>query len=196
MDPEDHNARDPVLVPQDPLSAWLAPLGRVVSLAFLFITAITFLEVVLRYGFNAPTQWVHETTIALTAICFAFGGAYCLALDRHIRVVLIYDALSPALRRWFDVGISVIGALACALMAWAAWSLAFKGFVSAGGEFRLETSGSAWNPPTPAIVKAVLFVTLCVMCLQFALQAIRHLRRDPAEETPHPIESAETIDDV
>ncbi|SHI35660.1 TRAP transporter small permease subunit [Wenxinia saemankumensis] len=196
MDPEEHNARDPVLVPQDALSAWLVPLGRVVSLAFLFITAITFLEVVLRYGFNSPTQWVHETTIALTAICFAFGGAYCLALDRHIRVVLIYDALSPAMRRWFDVAISIVGAMACALMAWAAWSLAYRGFVSAGGQFRLETSGSAWNPPTPAIVKAVLFVTLVVMCAQFTLQAIRHLRRDPHAEPPRPVASAGNVEDV
>ena len=196
MEPEEHNTRDPALVPQDALSAWLVPLGRIISLAFLFITAITFLEVVLRYGFNAPTRWVHETTIATTAVCFAFGGAYCLALDRHIRVVLIYDALSPGMRRWFDVAISVVGALACALMSWAAWDLAYKGFVSAGGQFRLETSGSAWNPPTPAIVKAVLFTTLCVMCVQFTLQAIRHLRRDPNAEPQRPAAGAGTVDDV
>ena len=184
------------MVPQDALSAWLAPLGRIVSLAFLFVTAITFLEVVLRYGFNSPTQWVHETTIATTAVCFAFGGAYCLALDRHIRVVLLYDALSPGARRWFDVVISIVGALACALMAWASWDLAHGGFVSAGGDFRLETSGSAWNPPTPAIVKAFLFGTLCVMCVQFALQAVRHLRRDPRDEAPRTPASAGNVEDV
>ncbi len=196
MDAEEHTARDPLLVPQDGLSAWLVPMGRVVSLAFLFITAITFLEVVLRYGFNAPTRWVHETTIALTAVCFAFGGAYCLALDRHIRVVLIYDALSPGLRRWFDVVICIVGALACGLMAWVAYDFAYKGFFNASGQFRLETSGSAWNPPTPAIVKAILFLTLCVMCAQFVLQAIRHLRRDPHAEAEHPVQSAGNTPDV
>lgn len=183
MEP-DQGTRDPALVPQDPLSAWLVPLGRIISLAFIFVTAITFFEVVMRYAFNAPTRWVHETTIATTAVCFAFGGAYCLALDRHIRVVLLYDALSPGVRRWVDVAICVVGALACALMAWAAWGLAYGGFVSAGGDFRLETSGSAWNPPTPAIVKAFLFGTLCVMCVQFTLQALGHLRRDPHAQTP------------
>lgn len=175
-------ARDePVAVPQDPLSAALARLGRPVALAFLFVVAATFYEVVARYVFNAPTFWAHETTTAVVGVCFAFGGAYCVATDRHIRVVLLYDAMGPRTRRVFDVIISTVCAAACALMAWAAWDLAFKAFFRPDGSFRLETSGSAWNPPTPAIVKAVLFVMLCLMTVQFALQAIRHARRDPLE---------------
>lgn len=175
--------RDDALVPQDPLSRLLVPLGRPISVAFLLITAFTFVEVVMRYVFNMPTRWVHETTIALSAICFAFGGAYCLAVDKHIRVIVVYDAVSPRVRRWLDVGISLIGSLACLLMAWAAWGLASKAFWAPTGEFRLETTGSAWNPPFPAIVKAVLFVTLCLMAVQFMLQLVQHLRRDPADDT-------------
>jgi C4-dicarboxylate transporter, DctQ subunit len=181
MTPEEAGRHEPVIVPQDPLSRLLVPLGRPLGIAFLLVTAFTFFEVVMRYVFNAPTVWVHETTIALTAICFAFGGAYCLGTDRHIRVVLLYDAAGPRVRRWLDVAISLVGAVACALMAWAASDLAYKAYYTPQGEFRLETSGSAWNPPTPAIVKAVLFVTLCVMCLQFLLQAFRHLRRGPTD---------------
>ena len=185
MEPEE-SQRDESVVPQDPLSTWLAPLGRPVSIAFLVVTAITFYEVVMRYVFDAPTSWVHETTIAVTGVCFAFGGAYCLAVDKHIRVVLVYDALSPGVRRWFDVVISLVGCAACALMAWAAWGLASKAFWMPSGVFRLETTGSAWNPPTPAIVKAVLLGMLCVMTIQFALQAIRHLRRPPAHSRHGP----------
>ena len=180
MTPEE-GREEPLAVPQDPLSRLLVPLGWPVGIAFLFVTAFTFFEVVMRYIFNAPTMWVHETTIALTAICFAFGGAYCLATDRHIRVVLLYDAAGPRVRRWLDIAISLVGAASCALMAWAAWDLAYKGFFTPQGEFRLETSGSAWNPPTPAIVKAALFLTLCAMCLQFLLQGFRHIRRDPGD---------------
>ena len=172
---------EPADIPQDALSRLLMPLGPPVAIAFLLITAFTFYEVVMRYIFNAPTIWVHETTIALTALSFAFGGAYCLATDRHIRVVLLYDSAGPRTKRWLDVAISLVGAAACALMAWAAWSLAYKAFYTPTGDFRLETSGSAWNPPTPAIVKAVLFIVLCVMCVQFILQAVRHFRRDPTD---------------
>jgi C4-dicarboxylate transporter DctQ subunit len=165
----------------DPLSRLLLPLAPVFAAAFLLITASTFYEVVARYVFNAPTIWVHETTTALTALCFAFGGAYCLGTNRHIRVVLLYDAVSPRVRYMLDIAISLVGAAACALMAWAAWSFAYKAFFMPTGQMHLETSGSAWNPPTPAIVKAALFIILCVMCIQFLLQAIAHLRRGPTD---------------
>lgn len=173
---------DPPDVAQDPLSAALLPFGQFFGMAFLLITAFSFFEVVMRYGFNAPTEWVHETSTAMTAVCFVFGGVYCLATDRHIRVVLIYDFVSPRVRRIMDIVISIVGTAATGLMAWASWPLAYKSFFRPTGEFRLETTGTAWNPPTPAIVKTFLFLMLCVMCVQFALQTIRHIRRDPLSD--------------
>ena len=182
QEPESERPARPGDIPQDPLSRFLIPLGPPFAIVFIFVTLFTFYEVTMRYLFNSPTMWVHETTTAMTAICFAFGGVYCLASDRHIRVVLIYDSLTPAIRKWVDVAISIIGFAACALMAWAAWGLAYKSFFAPDGRFRLETSGSAWNPPTPAIVKSFLFVMLCLMCLQFLLQLVRHLRRPGTAE--------------
>ncbi|MER0237660.1 TRAP transporter small permease [Fulvimarina sp. MAC8] len=172
-------------IPQDPLSALLTPAGWLFAVMFLFVTAFTLYEVLMRYAFNAPTFWVHETTTAMTALCFAFGGAYCLGTDRHIRVVLIYEAVSPRFRRILDICISIVGTAACALMAWAAYGLSYKAFFTPSGSFRLETSGSAWNPPTPAIVKTFLFITLCAMTIQFALQGIGHFRRKPTDELHH-----------
>lgn len=190
------SGRDQFGTPQDHLSAVLAPLARPVSIIFVFITVFTFYEVVMRYLFNAPTFWVHETTTALAAVCFAFGGAYCVAIDKHIRVVLIYDTVSPNIRRWLDVCISLIGCASCSLMSWAAWGLVAKAFWMPSGDFRMETSGSAWNPPTPAIVKAVLFVMLCIMAVQFLLQAIRHVRRDPRQESQSGAPGEETPENV
>lgn len=137
----------------------------------------------MRYAFNAPTSWVHETTSAMTAVCFAFGGVYCLAIGKHIRVDLIYDAIPPAARRWLDIALCIVGFLACALMSWAAWSLAHRAFYTSAVTFRPETSGSA-SPPYSSDLKAVLFVMLCIMTVQFALQAIRHFRRDPYDGPP------------
>lgn len=188
-----HQPRD---VAQDPVSAVLMPLAPIFAVAFLLITIFSFYEVVMRYVFNAPTIWVHETTIALTALCFTYGGAYCLGTDRHIRVVLLYDAVSPRVRRILDILISLAGAAACALMAWAAWSFAHKAFFMPGGQFRLETSGSAWDPPTPAMVKAFLFILLCVMCLQFLLQAVKHVRRDPTIDAHHGVPGEGPFEDA
>ncbi|AWK88764.1 TRAP transporter small permease subunit [Azospirillum thermophilum] len=167
--------------PTDRLSAVIAWIGRYLCILFIVSTAVSVYEIVMRYLFNSPTVWVHETTTTLTAICFAFGGAYCLATDKHIRVVLIYDHVGPRVRRWMDIVISLVGAGVCGLMAYASWGMAWKSLFTPSGAFRIETSGSAWNPPSPALLKPFLFLILVVMTLQFLLQMWRHIRRPPGD---------------
>lgn len=159
-----------------PLGRAVNAIGALFALAILASAAILILEVVLRYGLNRPTIWAHETVIFLTATSFVFGGLFVAARDGHIRVVLIYDALPPRLRRAFDVAISVANAAACAAFAWAAWSVLQRAAWTPAGDFRLETSGSAWNPPTPGLLKLFLLVILVVMAIQFAILALAYAR--------------------
>lgn len=44
------------------------------------------------------------------------------------------------------------------------------------GEFRLETSGSAWNPVYPGLLKVFLLVVLVALALQFVVLAINYAR--------------------
>jgi len=47
------------------------------------------------------------------------------------------------------------------------------------GAWQLERSGTSWNPPFPALIKAVILVACVVMMVQTVLHvvhAIRHLR--------------------
>lgn len=159
-------------------------LGRIVNtvgtgfaLAILSCAGILFLEVILRYGFNRPTVWAHETVIFLTACSFVFGGLYAAARNAHIRVVLIYDQLSASARRIMDVGISAACSLACACFAWASWTSVARAVWTPSGALRLETSGSAWNPPTPGLTKVFLLVVLLLLALQFAVLAVNYLRK-------------------
>ncbi|MCK0103280.1 TRAP transporter small permease [Pseudohalocynthiibacter sp. F2068] len=151
--------------------------GIVFAIAILSSAAILFLEVILRYGLNRPTIWAHETVIFLTACSFVFGGLYVASRNAHIRVVLIYDQLGAAKRRRFDVAISVACSFACAVFAWASWQSVVRAVWTPTGDFRLETSGSAWDPPTPGLVKVFLFIVLILMALQFAILAFNYLRK-------------------
>ena len=150
--------------------------GIIFALAILTSAAILFIEVVLRYGFNRPTIWAHETVIFLTACSFVFGGLYVASRNAHIRVVLIYDRLSVAKRRIFDVSISIACSFACGFFAWASWKSVARAVWTPAGDIRLETSGSAWDPPTPGMVKVFLFLVLILMALQFAVLAFNYLR--------------------
>lgn len=158
-------------------------LGRIIDRlaivpAFGLVVAMLILiqEVALRYVFNRPTIWAHETTVFLCAISFVYGGLLCTARDRHIRVVLIYDLLPPVARRMADILISAICGISCAAFSWAAWQMVKRAAWRPDGSFHLESSGSAWNPSYPGVLKILLMVALAVMALQFAILAINYAR--------------------
>lgn len=169
--------RDPGAAPESgALGRAINALGVVFAIGILCSAGILFAEVILRYVFNRPTVWAHETVIFLNACAFVFGGLYVAARDAHIRVVIFYDNLRPMVRRWFDVAISLACALSSGFFAWAAWKSVEKAAWTPQGAFRLETSGSAWNPPTPGLLKIFLFVILVVLTVQFVLLALNYLR--------------------
>lgn len=152
-------------------------IGILFALGILLSAGLLFYEVLMRYVFNAPTKWVHETVVFLSAIAFVFGGLYVAAIDKHIRVVLFYDNLTTGMKRAFDVAISLACFVASVFFAWAAWLSVERAAWTPQGDFRLETSGSAWNPPYPGILKIFLFVILVLLAIQFAVFTINHLRR-------------------
>jgi TRAP-type C4-dicarboxylate transport system permease small subunit len=164
-----------------PESGWLGKIvdkvGIVFALGILASMAILINEIVLRYVFNEPTNWAHETTIFLCGTAFIYGGLYCTVRDKHIRVVLIYDMVPAGVRRVFDFVISVISAVASGMFAWAAWVMVKRAAFMPDGSFRLERSGSAWDPVFPGLLKVFLFVVLVLMAIQFLVLAVNYMRR-------------------
>lgn len=161
---------------QTPLDRIIEKLGRPFSYIFALSCIVIVYEVVARYVFNAPTKWGHDTTTLLCALCFFYGGAYCLARNTHIRIVLIYDKVSPKIRRFLDIFINFTGVVWGCFLIYAAKSMVQKSWFSPNGELRLETTASAWDPPFPAYIKAFLAIMLVVMTLQFVLKLIQAIR--------------------
>ena len=62
------------------------------------VTAAVLYEVVARTVFGAPTSWGNETTIYLSAMAYLLAGGYALLYRRHVRIDVIYEALSPRTR--------------------------------------------------------------------------------------------------
>ncbi|BDA83627.1 hypothetical protein Sa4125_11690 [Aureimonas sp. SA4125] len=152
-------------------------IGYIFAAAIVASAAALLFEIFMRYVLNSPTNWVHETSIFLCAIAFIYGGLFCAARDSHIRVVLIYDALGPRLRVVFDVIIYIISAISAAFFAWASWLMVATSFWNPNGTFHMEGTGSAWNPPTPALLKGFLLIVMIVLSIQFIVLAVNHARR-------------------
>jgi len=149
-------------------------LGWAIFLAF----AITVYEVISRYVFNSPTFWAHESTTFLIAAIFLIGGPIALARDKHIRVRMFYDAVSPTGRRWLDIVNSVIAMVFFAGLAYAGWIMSWKATHSPSGEIRFEGTGTSWNPPTPAMLKIMVLICVSLMFVQSLLHLIKAIRRD------------------
>jgi TRAP-type mannitol/chloroaromatic compound transport system permease small subunit len=123
-------------------SAKIDRLSRAIGdrLAWLFLISagLTCLEVFLDWVFRAPTIWVHDTTIMMSATCFLLGGAYALERRDHIRITFVYDMMSPALQRWCDRLTLTLTLIYLAALLWFVAKQAWQSVLL------VEMSGRAW----------------------------------------------------
>jgi TRAP-type mannitol/chloroaromatic compound transport system permease small subunit len=149
-------------------------LGERLCYLYLVAVAITAYEVVMRYLFNAPTAWAFELTILLCAISYLLSGGYVTAQRKHIAITPVYDMMPPRVRWWLDLLAMLTGILAMGLLVWAAWRPAVQAVRI------VERTGSAWNSPSPAIIKPLLAIGALLIVLQLLVQVLRHLTGRPA----------------
>ncbi|NVK34880.1 MAG: TRAP transporter small permease [Rhodobacteraceae bacterium] len=166
---------------RSPLDSAIAMSSKLFAWAIFLAFIVSVYEVISRYVFDSPTYWAHETTTFLIAAVFLIGGPIALARDKHIRVRIIYDAVSASTRRWLDVLNSLIAMLFFAGLGHAGWTLMWKATHTPTGAIHFEGTGTAWNPPTPALLKIIIFVCVCLMFVQSFLHLIEALRRKTPE---------------
>lgn len=159
-----------------PLDRGIRRAGQGVAWLVFLAMLVSVFEVVMRYGFNAPTEWAHETTTFLVASIFALGGPYALATNRHIQIRILLDRLSPRKRGWLELLNLTLGILFCAAIGYAAWVLAYNATHAPDGSWRLETSGTSWNQPLPAFTKIVVLISIALMALQQVVRIATHRR--------------------
>lgn len=176
---EIHPAEPPVEI-RSRLDGVVAAAAKPLSWAIFIAFAVSVYEVIARYVFDSPTFWAHETTTFLIAAIFLVGGPIALSRDKHIRVRMVYDAVSPAARRWLDIANSIIAMIFFAGLGYAGWIMAWKATHTPGGDIHFEGTGTAWNPPTPALLKILILICVVLMFVQSALHLIRALRGDTA----------------
>lgn len=147
--------------------------GEKVCYVYLASVAIIGFEVTARYLFGAPTIWAHESVIALSALGFVFGGVYALQRGAHIRIDVVLLLLPARWRRAVEILNHLIIVAYLSIFIYACWLVAERS-VS-----QWETSASAWNQPTPVLIKSALVVGSLAMLLQALAFLVRLLRGQP-----------------
>ncbi len=77
--------------------------GRAVSLVAILFTAITIMDVLMRYFFNDPTRWAFDVSKQLYGFYFILLGGYALRHKAHVRVDLLVEKFSRPVQRWIDI---------------------------------------------------------------------------------------------
>jgi TRAP-type mannitol/chloroaromatic compound transport system permease small subunit len=154
-------------------------LGERLCYLYLAAVVITAYEVVMRYLFAAPTTWAFELTILLCAICYLLSGGFVTAQRKHIAITSVYDLMPARIRWWLDLLAMLTGILAMGLLVWAAWRPAVQAVTI------VERTGSAWNSPSPAIIKPLIAIGAALIVLQLLVQMIRHLLGRPSPQSPN-----------
>jgi TRAP-type mannitol/chloroaromatic compound transport system permease small subunit len=87
----------------DKIDAVNEQIGRLVSWIVIFLVAVVFIDVVMRYALNTSFVFTQELEWHLFGFIFLMGAAYTLLYDQHVRVDVIYQRLSTKARAWVNL---------------------------------------------------------------------------------------------
>ena len=149
----------------DALSEWT---GKAVSFLILGLALVIGYEVVMRYGFNRPTVWVHEFSVMLFGTAMIISGAYVLRFNGHIAMDIVYGMLSERHKAIMDVITFFLLTLPFILvLLWFGGERAWKSLLT------LEQDSTQWAPPMYP-----LRIMLPIGAFLFLLQSLAKLARD------------------
>ncbi|MER9655255.1 TRAP transporter small permease subunit [Mesorhizobium sp. M0152] len=83
---------------------WLVRVtGELVAYWAVLAVFAYYYEVVARYIFNSPTNWVHESMFLMFGMQYMLAGAYAYRDETHVRVDIVYSHLSVRGRAVCDI---------------------------------------------------------------------------------------------
>lgn len=104
----------------DRLEEWI------ISLMLLAMTALTFLQVVMRYVFNSGLSWALELTTVFFAVMIFVGISYGVRVGSHIGVDALVKMLGPQPRRAVSILAVLLSLLYIALVLTGATTYVLK----------------------------------------------------------------------
>lgn len=152
--------------------------SRIAMIATAGIVLIMFYEVVSRYVFAKPTLWANELSLWTAGFVFLFAGLYAMQQRSHIRIYIIYDLMPRWLRKIADV--------ASVLLIWVfAFAMIWGGYDDAKSKLlRMETYGTAWDPPIPATLYPAILIIVTLVAIQALSNLIADWNKAPESHTP------------
>lgn len=149
----------------DHISNWS---GKIASFLILAMIVIVGYEVVLRYVFDRPTLWAHESAQFVFGAMSIMGGAYVLYRGAHVKMDVVYSRCSPRKKAILDLITAPIFFCFAVVLLWTSGEIAWESLQE------LERSNSQWRPPIYPI-KMLIPVAALLLLLQGIAKFVRDI---------------------
>lgn len=127
------------------------------------------IEVIMRYGFDAPTEWAFDLTYMLYGSLFMLGAGYALARKAHIRTDMVYQRLPVKWQGRIDAALYICfffpGMIFFLFSSWEYFLTSWR---------QGEIAVGAWSPPLYPF-KAVLPVSAALLLMQGISELLKSL---------------------
>ena len=105
---------------EPPILGWLRRRADNVAVALIATMFVSFLlQIVFRYVLNRPLGWSEEVTVLCWVWVILWGASFIVADEDEVRFDILYNAVSPNVRRVFTIiaGVALIVLIALSLPA-------------------------------------------------------------------------------
>jgi TRAP-type mannitol/chloroaromatic compound transport system permease small subunit len=92
--------------------------GEYVAYWAIIAVFVYYYEVLARYVFNSPTNWVHESMFLMFGMQYMLCGAYAYYEDQHVRVDVVYSQFSTRGKALADIVTSIFFFIFVGVMFW------------------------------------------------------------------------------
>jgi len=143
--------------------------GKFSGYLVLLCTLISAGNAIIRYLFNYSSNGWLEIQWYLFGFIVLLGASYTLKLNEHVRVDLVYGAVSDRMRLWIDaLGLTIFLIPACIYLAWLAWPFFTISYVQ--GEVSSNAGGLIRWP-----IKLVIVAGFALLALQGVSELIKRV---------------------
>ena len=145
--------------------------GQSVAWLTLVMVLLTFVIVILRYGFNLGWIWLQESLTYVHVLVFTVAAAWTLQQDGHVRVDIFYAGMTDRNRARVDLlGNLLFLAPFCIFILVISWP-----YVSNSWKL-LESSREAGGLPLVFLLKTLIMVMPALLLVQAVINIADTLR--------------------
>ncbi len=145
-------------------------ISRIVSWLVLILILELIYDTIMRYLFNVAVEWSFDISYMLYGIIFMLAIPYVEHINKHVRIEVVYNILSPRIQIVIDIiGYIFIYLPVSIALLYFGWNFFYESFTLR------ETSGaSMWAPPIYPF-KFIIPLTGFLLLLQTISELIKRI---------------------